>query len=46
MVFTDKSTIVKIWVSLVLAGTYTREEVPNIFNLQVVVWGVLDSLVA
>jgi hypothetical protein len=46
MTFTENSTIVKIWVSLVLAGTYTREQVPNIFNLQEVIWGVLDSLVA
>jgi hypothetical protein len=44
MIFTPNSAIVKSWVSLVLCGAYTREEVPNLFNLQVVVWGVLDSL--
>jgi hypothetical protein len=44
MVFTETSALVKIWVSLVLAGTYTREQVPNLFNLQEVVWSVLDSL--
>ena len=44
MVFTEESALVKIWVSLVLAGTYTREQVPNLFNLQEVVWGILNSL--
>ena len=44
MVFTPTSALVQIWVSLVLAGTYTREQVPNLYNLQEVVWGVLDSL--
>lgn len=45
MVFTPNSSIVKIWVSLVLAGTYQREDVPKLYNLQEVVWGILDSLV-
>lgn len=44
MVFTESSALVKIWVSLVLSGTYTRDQVPDLFNLRVVVWGVLDSL--
>lgn len=44
MVFTPNSSIVKIWVSLVLTGTYQREDVPKLYNLQEVVWGILDSL--
>ncbi len=46
MVFTKDSAIVKSWVSLVMSGVYTREQVPNLFNLQAVVWGVLDELAA
>ena len=46
MVFTKDSGLVKIWVSLVLLGTYTREQVPNIYNLRTVVYEVLDSLAA
>ena len=44
MIFTPNSAIVKAWVSLILAGTYQREDVPKLFNLQEIVWGVLDSL--
>lgn len=44
MVFTPSSPIVKAWVSMILAGVYTREDVPNLFNLQEVVWGILDSM--
>jgi hypothetical protein len=45
MVFTPNSPIVKSWVSMILAGVYTREDVPNLFNLQAVVWSILDSMV-
>lgn len=45
MVFTRKSILVKTWVSLVLAGTFKREQVPKIFNLRETVWGILDELV-
>lgn len=44
MVFTPDSALVKIWVSLVLAGTYKRDDVPDLFNLRTVVYSVLDSL--
>lgn len=44
MNFTANSAIVKIWVSLVLAGTYKKEDVPKLYNLQDAVYGVLDSL--
>ena len=46
MVFTRDSIIVKTWVSLVLSGTYTREQVPNLFNLRQVVFEILDELAA
>lgn len=46
MVFTKNSGLVKTWVSLVLLGTYTREQVPNLFNLREVVYEVLDSVTA
>lgn len=44
MVFTENSAIVKAWVSLILAGTYKREDVPNLYNLREVVYRVLDSM--
>lgn len=44
MVFTPNSGIVKSWVSMILAGVYTRADVPNLFNLREVVYGVLDSM--
>ena len=44
MVFTENSGLVKVWVSLVLAGTYTIDQVPNLFNLKEVVTQVVNSL--
>ena len=44
MVFTKDSGLVVTWVSLVLTGIYTREQVPNLFNLREVVWSVLDGM--
>ena len=44
MTYTKESLIVKTWVSLVMAGIYTVEQVPNLFNLRAVVQEVLDSL--
>lgn len=41
--FNEKSIIVRTWVSLVKAGTYTREDVPKLSNLQTVVYSVLDA---
>ena len=35
--FNESSMIVKTWVSLVLAGTYTQEQVPDLGNLREVV---------
>lgn len=42
--FHESSVIVKTWVNLVLSGTYTREQVPNLSNLQEVVIGIVNSL--
>lgn len=42
--FDESSMIVKTWVSLVLAGTYTQEQVPNLGNLREVVKKVLDEM--
>ncbi len=45
MIFTKKSILVKTWVSLVLAGSFKKEQVPKIFNLREVVWEILEELV-
>lgn len=42
--FNENSVIVKTWVSLVIAGTYGREQVPDLSNLRDVVYSVLDEL--
>lgn len=44
MTYTKDSMIVKTWVSLVMAGTYTVDQVPNLFNLRTVVQEVLGTL--
>lgn len=46
MKFTKNSGLVKTWVSLVLTGVYTREQLPNLFNLRTVVGECLDALEA
>lgn len=46
MVFTRNSQLVKIWVSLVLSGVYTKEQVPRLFNLRDVALEVLAELEA
>lgn len=46
MKFTKKHQIVKSWVALVLAGTYTYEQVPKLFNLREVVAEVLTEIEA
>jgi hypothetical protein len=43
MIFTEESEIVKTWVRLINAGSYTRYQVPNLGNLQEVVFGILDK---
>lgn len=46
MIFTKDSGLVKVWVSLVLDGTYSLEEVPKLFNLKEVVTQVINEQVA
>lgn len=42
--FNKNSALVKIWVSLILAGTYTVEQVPYLSNLREAVLGVLNEM--
>ena len=44
MTFTKDSVLVKTWVSLVLTGTFTLEQVPKLFNLKSVVSEIVNSL--
>ena len=44
MVFTENSGLVKVWVSLVLAGTYTLDQVPQLSNLKEVVTSVINNM--
>jgi hypothetical protein len=39
--FTKNSGLVKIWVTMILNGTYTYDQVPNLSNLRTVVFEVL-----
>jgi hypothetical protein len=43
MTFTKNSGLVKVWVGLVMAGTYTLEQVPALFNLREVVAEVING---
>ncbi|BDH62300.1 hypothetical protein MTP04_24300 [Lysinibacillus sp. PLM2] len=43
MTFTKDSGLVKVWVSLVLTGTYTLEDVPELYNLKEVVTEVVNE---
>lgn len=45
MKFNKDSIIVKSWVALILAGTYTIDDVPNISNLKDVVTEIIEGLV-
>jgi len=42
VVFTENSVIVTTWVSLIKNGIYTKENVPKLFNLQEIVYEILD----
>jgi hypothetical protein len=42
--FNENSGLVKVWVSLVLAGTYTLDQVPQLSNLKEVVTSVINSM--
>lgn len=41
--FNENSVIVKTWVELVRNGTYQKESVPNISNLQEIVFDILET---
>lgn len=43
MTFTKDSGLVKVWVSLVLGGSYTIDQVPVLFNLKDVVETVISE---
>ena len=45
MTFTKDSVLVKTWVSLVLAGTFTLDQVPTLFNLKSVVTEIVSTLI-
>lgn len=42
--FNENSGLVKVWVSLVLAGVYTLDQVPQLSNLREVVTQVVNSV--
>ena len=44
MTCTKNSGLVKTWVSLVLCGVFTLEQVPNLFNLRAVVAEIVNSV--
>lgn len=45
MQFTKESGLVKVWVGLVMAGAYTLEQVPQLFNLREVVSEVIAETI-
>ena len=45
MIFTKDSGLVKTWVSLILCGVFTMNQVPKLFNLKVVVCEIINNLV-
>lgn len=44
MTFTKDSVLVKTWVSLVVSGVFTVDQVPALFNLRKEVQGIVSSL--
>ncbi len=45
MTFTKNSGLVKTWVSLVLCGVFTVDQVPNLFNLRTIVAEIINEMV-
>lgn len=45
MTFTKDSGLVKVWVSLVMAGSYSVDQVPQLYNLKTVVTEVVSGTV-
>lgn len=46
MTFNKNSGLVKVWVKLVQNGTYTRDQIPKMYNLQEIVAEILDEQAA
>lgn len=44
--FNKNSGLVKVWVSLVLQGVYTVEQVPELSNLKVIVTEVIKGTIS
>lgn len=44
MTFTKNSGLVKTWVSLVLCGVFTVDQVPKLFNLKTVVAEIINEV--
>lgn len=42
--FNENGGLVKVWVSLVMAGTYSLEQVPKLSNLKEVVRQVINGV--
>lgn len=42
--FNKNSGLVKVWVSLILAGTYRKEQVPKLDNLKDVVYLIFEEM--
>ncbi len=42
--FTEESAVVKSWVRLIKAGTYSLEHVPELSNLKEVVNGAVEGM--
>lgn len=44
MTFTKNSILVKTWVSLVVSGVFTVDQVPALFNLRTVAQEIINEL--
>ena len=44
MIFTKNSGLTKTWVSLVMCGVFTVEQVPNLFNLRSIVKEIINEV--
>nr|DAN97722.1 MAG TPA: hypothetical protein [Caudoviricetes sp.] len=41
--FNKNSIVVRIWIDLIRKGTYKKEQVPKLQNLQEVVYSILEE---
>lgn len=41
--FNENSALVQIWVRLIKQGTYTTNNIPNLFNLKEIVLQILNA---